>query len=451
MNDLEQKRYDDKKDHGSKIIVPRNPLVGTHLLAIIALFLLLGNAKIAKAQVPVALGPVPKTTFVDSTGAPLSGGILCSYAAGTNTPQATYTDQTGSVVNANPVVLDSAGRANVWFAAAAYKLVLAAGGTCASPVSQQWSVDGFSIGVFANGNNSFTGNETHSGTETFNGTITANAGGTLNGSFTGNPTFSGSIVFNNATFGGTETFTNGLSTDAISGLSSIGGTMLMSGHSGTAAKGENVLIIGGPGDTNYDGGATTLNGGIGSGTGNGGALLLAGGAGTAANGNGGSASVVGGNGFGNGGGASALIVGGNGGGLVASGGSVIIAPGSASGGGANGSVIFSNAADGFAPGTVKFDNPIDPAGTSVKHQRVTTGSIAGTSWAEVIITWGGSHFASTSYTAVCSVEDATTGATVQGLILERILTKSTTQLGAVIQNPTGGALIGTLDCIAMHD
>ncbi len=48
--------------------------------------------------------------FFDNNGIPLAGGLLYTYAAGTTTPQATYTTSAGNVANANPVVLDSAGR-----------------------------------------------------------------------------------------------------------------------------------------------------------------------------------------------------------------------------------------------------------------------------------------------------------------------------------------------------
>lgn len=56
----------------------------------------------------------PKFRAFDSNGDPLSGGLLYSYAAGTSTPLATYTTRAGSVANANPVVLDANGEANVW-------------------------------------------------------------------------------------------------------------------------------------------------------------------------------------------------------------------------------------------------------------------------------------------------------------------------------------------------
>lgn len=65
-----------------------------------------------------------KQAFVDNNGIPYSGGQLFSYTAGTSTPQATYTDSTAATPNTNPVVLDSAGRANVWLGSGSYKFVL---------------------------------------------------------------------------------------------------------------------------------------------------------------------------------------------------------------------------------------------------------------------------------------------------------------------------------------
>jgi hypothetical protein len=48
--------------------------------------------------------------FLDNNGIILSGGKIYTYAAGTTTPQATYTSSTGATPHANPIVLDSAGR-----------------------------------------------------------------------------------------------------------------------------------------------------------------------------------------------------------------------------------------------------------------------------------------------------------------------------------------------------
>ena len=65
--------------------------------------------------------------FFDNNGIPLAGGLLYTYAAGTTTPQATYTTSAGSIANANPIVLDSAGRTanEIWLTAGStYKFLL---------------------------------------------------------------------------------------------------------------------------------------------------------------------------------------------------------------------------------------------------------------------------------------------------------------------------------------
>jgi len=61
-----------------------------------------------------SLSPTPKLQFFGTDGLPLVGGKLYTYQAGTTTPIATYTDYTGVTLNTNPVILDSAGQANVW-------------------------------------------------------------------------------------------------------------------------------------------------------------------------------------------------------------------------------------------------------------------------------------------------------------------------------------------------
>ena len=43
--------------------------------------------------------------FLDDNGDPLSGGLLYTYAAGTSTPAASYTDSGGGTPHANPIVL----------------------------------------------------------------------------------------------------------------------------------------------------------------------------------------------------------------------------------------------------------------------------------------------------------------------------------------------------------
>lgn len=65
----------------------------------------------------------PYSYFTDANGVPLSGGKVYTYAAGTTTPQASYTDSTGTVSASNPVILDSAGRATIWLSGY-YKIVV---------------------------------------------------------------------------------------------------------------------------------------------------------------------------------------------------------------------------------------------------------------------------------------------------------------------------------------
>ena len=70
------------------------------------------------------LTPTPKQQFFAANGAPLVGGKLYSYVAGTTTPLATYTDSTGNTANTNPIILDSRGEANIWLDNSVYKFKL---------------------------------------------------------------------------------------------------------------------------------------------------------------------------------------------------------------------------------------------------------------------------------------------------------------------------------------
>lgn len=49
-------------------------------------------------------------TWQDDNGQPLSGGKLYFYETGTTTPKNTYSDSAETTANANPVILDAAGR-----------------------------------------------------------------------------------------------------------------------------------------------------------------------------------------------------------------------------------------------------------------------------------------------------------------------------------------------------
>ena len=85
--------------------------------------------------------------FFDNNGVPLSGGLLYTYSAGTTTPLATYTSNSGVTPNTNPIVLDSAGRTpeEVWLTSnSSYKFVLKT-----STGVQLWSNDNIVAGAVA--------------------------------------------------------------------------------------------------------------------------------------------------------------------------------------------------------------------------------------------------------------------------------------------------------------
>ena len=109
-------------------------------------FLLLCGAAIAQTLPNAVPMPAPEIQYLNSAGQPLAGAFLCSFAAGTSTPLATYTDSTAGTPNTNPIVLDSNGRASVWVGPSLYKFILYVGGNGACPGTGavQWSQDNVS-------------------------------------------------------------------------------------------------------------------------------------------------------------------------------------------------------------------------------------------------------------------------------------------------------------------
>jgi len=85
--------------------------------------------------------PTPKAQFFDNSGDPLNGGKLYTYVTGTSTPAAVYSDIGLTTPHANPVVLDSAGRATIYLdSAVTYKFVLKT-----SADVTVWTVDGVAV------------------------------------------------------------------------------------------------------------------------------------------------------------------------------------------------------------------------------------------------------------------------------------------------------------------
>jgi hypothetical protein len=91
--------------------------------------------------VPGTVIPAIPPQYFDNNGDPAAGYKLFTYSAGTTTKLSTYTDADLTVANANPIVLDSAGRATIFLSANTYKFVLATPTDTDPPASPVWTRD----------------------------------------------------------------------------------------------------------------------------------------------------------------------------------------------------------------------------------------------------------------------------------------------------------------------
>ena len=87
------------------------------------------------------LSPSPWFTGLDDNGVTLPGAKLFTYASGTTTKLTTYTDAAGNSANANPTILDAAGRAVMYLQPATYKFVLAPANDTDPPTSPIKTID----------------------------------------------------------------------------------------------------------------------------------------------------------------------------------------------------------------------------------------------------------------------------------------------------------------------
>ena len=72
-----------------------------------------------------SLATAPVFSAVDNvTGLPLAGGLLYTYASGTNTPLATYTSQSLATQMPNPIILNNYGEAQFWLGPNPYRFQL---------------------------------------------------------------------------------------------------------------------------------------------------------------------------------------------------------------------------------------------------------------------------------------------------------------------------------------
>lgn len=106
----------------------------------------------------VYLSPV-NGPFIDANGNPLSGGKISTYQAGTSTPLATFTSNTGMTQQANPIILNALGlpTSPIWLNASSnYKYVITNSADAAhqtidnisgindvSAASSEWNESGF--------------------------------------------------------------------------------------------------------------------------------------------------------------------------------------------------------------------------------------------------------------------------------------------------------------------
>lgn len=72
----------------------------------------------------VNIAPYIRNQYFNDSGVVLAGGLLNCYEAGTSTRKTTYSEAGGTIENANPIVLDAAGRAQIYMSTGAYKFVL---------------------------------------------------------------------------------------------------------------------------------------------------------------------------------------------------------------------------------------------------------------------------------------------------------------------------------------
>lgn len=113
-----------------------------------------------------ALSPSPIQRFVDNNGNALVGGLLFTYAAGTTTKLATYTDSTGATQQTNPIVLNSRGEpennlgtsVGIWLTSAAYKFVLSPAGDTDPPTNPIWTLDNIVSPILVIPNDTVLGN-----------------------------------------------------------------------------------------------------------------------------------------------------------------------------------------------------------------------------------------------------------------------------------------------------
>jgi hypothetical protein len=111
--------------------------------------------------------PEPRQRYYKNNGAVAAGCLLYTYAAGTATPKATYTDYAGTIPHDNPIVLDSKGEALIYWNGA-YKVDLM--------TAELAQVTGYPVDNFVSVNSLISASDA-----TLRADLAANTGGGLSG------------------------------------------------------------------------------------------------------------------------------------------------------------------------------------------------------------------------------------------------------------------------------
>lgn len=157
--------------------------------------------------------PNPKQQYFQNGGTlPLVGGKVYTYAVGSSTPKATYSDSTALVPNSNPIILDSRGEAKIYWDGfyrievrdASNSLIYAVDNVGLS----DGTIDGVPIGSTTRSTGAFT-------TVAVTDTLTTGGNATLGNASTDAHVFIGSVLISN----GLSVTTGASALQAISGIS----------------------------------------------------------------------------------------------------------------------------------------------------------------------------------------------------------------------------------------
>lgn len=112
------------------------------------------SVQLGMSQTAVTLLTSGQFASYQQNGTPNAFGCVWTYANGTTSPQASYTDSTGTTQNPNPVPLSAGGTANIWLASGSiYTIVVKTTGgiNCASG-STIYSANGINQGLLNTAN-----------------------------------------------------------------------------------------------------------------------------------------------------------------------------------------------------------------------------------------------------------------------------------------------------------